>query len=613
MSFLAPIFLFLTAAAAVPLLVHLLRRRMGTRVEFPAARYLARAERENSRRLRLRNLLLMVLRVTAVLLVALAAARPVGRLAGTGHAPTAVAIVLDNTLSTSAIREGRPVVEQLKAAAREVIDAASPNDALWLVTADGEVTGGSAAAVGEALERVRPLAGAGALDDAVSRAGSIVGASPLGERRIAMLTDAQATSWPAIVDPGAGETPVLALALADAPPLNRAVVSAEARPIRWTPRGEIVARITTPDSTSYRVVLGDRTLARGTVAPDEGVLVRVAPAERGWLAGSVELQPDELRGDDVRWFAVSVGPAPGVQVGGGAGAFVRSAVDALTDGGRLATGSEVSIVAADELTTLPALIVAPSDPVRLGAANRALERVGVPWRFGVARRTAGVARGVRDPQWDSARVTVTMRYTLEPRRLDAIDTLATAGGEPWVVTGERYVIVGSPVHPDATDLPVRAFFVPWLAETVTQRLAGAGAGLVSVAPSATVRRPAWATAIESPDGRRSAISGATFTAPAQSGVSFLLRGSERAGAVVVNGEPSESELRRLDGDAFRARIHGDEVEVFDDPTAWSRSVFGTADRRPLAVPFLIAAVAALIAESVLAGSALTRTGGRRTG
>src|SRR3712207_9045250 len=116
MSFLAPLWLALAGAAAVPLLIHLLRRRIGLRVEFPAVRYLARAEQENSRKLRLRNLLIMLLRVLAVLLVALAAARPVGRVAGVGHAPTALALVVDNSLSTSAVVEGQPVLDRLKRA-----------------------------------------------------------------------------------------------------------------------------------------------------------------------------------------------------------------------------------------------------------------------------------------------------------------------------------------------------------------------------------------------------------------------------------------------------------------------------------------------------------------
>ena len=44
MSFLAPLWLMLGAAVGIPLLLHLMRRNVATRVEFPAARYLQRAE-----------------------------------------------------------------------------------------------------------------------------------------------------------------------------------------------------------------------------------------------------------------------------------------------------------------------------------------------------------------------------------------------------------------------------------------------------------------------------------------------------------------------------------------------------------------------------------------
>jgi len=102
-SFLAPFFLLLAGAAAVPLLLHLLRRNVSARIDFPAARYLQRAEREHSRSLRLRNLLLMLLRVLLLIALALAAARPFVRGFGSGHGATAVAVVLDHSLSTTAV------------------------------------------------------------------------------------------------------------------------------------------------------------------------------------------------------------------------------------------------------------------------------------------------------------------------------------------------------------------------------------------------------------------------------------------------------------------------------------------------------------------------------
>ena len=603
MSFLAPAFLFLAAAAAVPLLVHLLRRRMDVRVDFPAARYLARAERENSRKLRLRNLLLMMLRVLAVLLITAAAAGPLGRVAGTGHAPTAMALVLDNTLSTAAIRDGRPVLEELKDAARAVIAQASPADQTWLVTGDGTVTGGNAASLDDALDRVRPLAGAGSLPVAVARATALLEGSGLAERRLGILTDGQPTTWSARIESD-HDFPVLVLSPLYAPLANRAVVMADARPTRWTPRGELVARVASADSASYRVLLGERTLARGIVAPGEEILVRAAPSERGWLAGSVELQPDELRADDVRHFAVFVGSPPGIRVGGTVGPFVNSAVDALAESGRITRGSNLSLVAADELTSLPALILPPSDPVRLGAANRALERAGVPWRLGPVRPGVGRVRSI-DATWDSISVTTALRHPLVSAGDAPADTIAVVDGQPWIVAGDGYVLLASPLEPAATSLPVQAAFVPWLADVLTQRLGGGGA--IRATPGATVGRPPWADALEGPEGARVVLSGSTVAAPDRSGVHFLLRGSERVGAIVVNGEAAESELGRLDDEALAARFSGSQASVVADSREWVRSVFAAADRRPLIVPFLGAALLALVAESVIAGA-----GGRRT-
>ena len=90
-------------------------------------------------------------------------------------------------------------------------------------------------------------------------------------------------------------------------------------------------------------------MPRGTAAPGEEVLVRATPAERGWIAGAVELEPDELRGDDVRHFVAWVGQAPGVSVHPAAGPFMRSAVDALVQSERLAAGTGIAIVPADVL------------------------------------------------------------------------------------------------------------------------------------------------------------------------------------------------------------------------------------------------------------------------
>jgi hypothetical protein len=611
-DFLSPLWLVATAAAAIPLFIHLLRRRTGARVDFPAVRYLARAEREHSRKLRLRNLLLMLLRVAAILLLAAAAAKPVLRTGGGGHAPTALAVVLDNSLSTSAIAAGRPVLEDLRARATDAVRKASPDDRVWLVTADGTVRGGGRAAVLDAIARVEPLAGAGDMEGAVTRAAALAAEAPLRERELAIFTDGQATSWSETIS--SARVRVRIFRAPGDPPPNRAVIEAEAAPLRWTPRGAVLARVLTNDSATYRVALEGRTLARGTAAANEEVVLRAAPPERGWTAGSVELEPDELRGDDARYFAVWIGPPPGVRVDASAGVFVASAVDALIGAERVTAGRDVSVVPADQAAALPALLIAPGNPVRIGAANRALERLDIPWRFGSPRRAESSVRFVRPSSVDSVEgVSTAFRYSLTRGSGAFSDTLATTAGEPWIVSGPGYVLIASPVDPNATNFPVRASFVPWLGDVFSQRL-GAEPGIVSSsAPGEMVARPAGADALElAPlaDSARSStlqLHGDSLAAPDRAGVYFFMRGGERAGALVVNQQPAESQLRRLDLTTLASRVRADDVRAYDSPGELESSVFASAPRRPLVFPLLILALAALLTESVVAGGGWRRS------
>src|SRR5258708_20171234 len=76
MAFLNPIFLLGAIAAGVPLLVHLVRRTRAPRIQFPSLMFLRKIEQKTIRRRKLRNLFLLLIRCAALLLLALAFARP---------------------------------------------------------------------------------------------------------------------------------------------------------------------------------------------------------------------------------------------------------------------------------------------------------------------------------------------------------------------------------------------------------------------------------------------------------------------------------------------------------------------------------------------------------
>ncbi len=630
MAFLAPFLLGLAALAGVPLAVHLLRRRVSRRVDFPAVRYLTRMEQEHSKELKLRHRLLLVLRVLAVIAVALAAARPVANLVGLGHAPLSMALLIDNSMSSGAVRDGRAVIDDLRADAIELVGTLTADDRAWIVTADGRVNGGAPASLVQLLTNLKPLGGRGDLGSATRRAVALARSGAPRAPVVAIVSDGQANAFAAGGDSAitAGDVPVVALVKTRPALRNRAVLETEAAPARWTPAGAVQFAIASAEPAPWRVTLDGRTVARGTsnagtLGSPARIAQKLSSASTGWVRGSVELDADELRGDDTRWFAVRVAPPPSVAVRGEAGPFLGAALTTLVEEKRLGRGTEgtsgvVAVSGADAVNVrAPVLLTAPTDPVRVGEANRTLTRLGIPWRFGaiarglvLARSTevrpaAAVATGGNALDGASVRVRFPLLHSPGSAGPPArTDTLATAGGAPWVVAGADYVLIASPLDPDATDLPLRAGFVPWLLESLSRRLGDDGQ-VIAAHPGQFLSGLEGVTALERPDGSLVPLSGDRLTVPNDAGVYLLRRQAARVGALVVNPEREESDVGQgAPEDAkFLARVSGRAVSVVGASDGWRKQIFKQAAGRSL-VPILLAiALLALLLEAWYSRSA----------
>jgi hypothetical protein len=192
-----------------------------------------------------------------------------------------------------------------------------------------------------------------------------------------------------------------------------------------------------------------------------------------------------------------------------------------------------------------------------------------------------------------------MRYRLQQHGAADADTLARVSGDPWLVAGPSYTLFASPLHPDAGNLPVRASFIPLLADLLTQHLTGEGGSVISAFPGATVSKPLWADAMVSGESSSQILEGTTFIAPKRSGVYLLSRAGKTSGALVVNPPAGEFDLERMPNAEIRARFLSEKVSVTADPQRWGREVFESAGRRPLILPFLVVALVALVLESVV--------------
>ena len=157
MSFLYPLFLAGGLAIAIPIALHLLRRDVAPEVPFTAVRLLRRSPLEQTRRRRLRDLLLLLARVTALLLLALAFARPY--FAAAASAPALLIVAIDRSFSMGA--PGR--FEQARTLARDAVGAAASGQQVAVIAFDDRATVVAApGAPGEARRAIDALeAGAG--------------------------------------------------------------------------------------------------------------------------------------------------------------------------------------------------------------------------------------------------------------------------------------------------------------------------------------------------------------------------------------------------------------------------------------------------------------------
>ncbi len=124
-GFVNPAMVLGTALAAVPLLIHLLNRQRHKPQAWAAMRFVLAAHRKTRRRVELENWLLLLLRVAAVVLLALAVARPFtgseSPLAGLTESRRDVAIVLDASASTGYRAEVDTAFERICERARAIL------------------------------------------------------------------------------------------------------------------------------------------------------------------------------------------------------------------------------------------------------------------------------------------------------------------------------------------------------------------------------------------------------------------------------------------------------------------------------------------------------------
>src|SRR5215203_1961090 len=199
MAFLTPLFLLGLAALAVPVLIHLTQRERKAVVEFPSLMFLRKIPYESVQRRRIRDWLLLAMRLGAIALIVLAFARPFLRgsdVAAASGGARDIVVLLDRSYSMG---YGDTWTRAQRAAASAIESATGADRISLVVFADtAEValrsTPDRSRAVAE-INAAAPGPGSTKYGPALKLAGSLLAESLLPRKEVVIVSDFQRGGW----------------------------------------------------------------------------------------------------------------------------------------------------------------------------------------------------------------------------------------------------------------------------------------------------------------------------------------------------------------------------------------------------------------------------------
>ena len=638
MGFLNPLFLWAGAIVLVPIVLHLFYRQESKVFTFPAIRYLLRTERERARQIRTQQLLLLLLRAAIVVLLVLLGARIHLPGSGGSHGPTALALVIDNSMSATIVQDGRRLLDTLKAVARRSVSEAGHDDVIWVVRAgtpwEPAMPGGVAQARA-AIDATGPAHTFGDLGHAVKRARALVEQSHLPNREVHVFTDLQATALP---EPPLAPTdvPVVVFAAMSEAADNRGIEAVSfgggLPPLAGRRTEAAVSIVGAPggDTVGVRLYIDGQVRAAARTTAGTTVRLPAGPFPAGRVVGHVEIDADLLTADDRRHFAFAVRDPTPVAILGPAPIFLTEALAVLDESER------ISLAGAARAATLvsvggeglerrglmqSAFVVPDADPTRLPALNRRLAEAGIPYRYGPT--PADGARVVHsDLPVGLGDIEIRRYFPLSPTDANApaeadptAARVSLSSGDPWLIAGGGpagpHVLLASPLDEGSTTLPVSAAMISLLEWAIERGAEGPGE-IRSVTAGTNFRPPPTATAVRDPEGNEHAVDGdQPFLATGLAGLYRPLEGDSVLSVIPVNPPARESDLTAAPARELRRAIP-DVREVVDDAAAWSRHIFRTGRGPEPWQPIALLVLALLMAETVVAAARALRSrpGGR---
>ncbi len=381
MTFLNPLALLGLFAVAIPLLIHLFNFRKPREVNFSSLTFLRELNKTAMKRVRIKQWLLLALRILALASLSLVFARPTvqSRLATLigGDGSSAVGLIVDNSRSMSLRGSRGEYFENAKAVAHELLESLEASDEFMMMTTNGEssVSPGvfdNPSSAHLAVDEIQIADGLPNLHGAISQTVERLEESGKPNMELYILTDGQSSSLPdtTSVETDAGINVFVSPLRSEA--INNVGISAvqvgseivePGRPLR------LVAKLTNYgdedyDSYGSSVFVDGKRVAQASAALPAGQTVEAefafTPQSAGWLSGYVELESDVYEPDNVFNFSVFIPDTYRILIVGGDGAdasYVETSLRAREDASFDIAQVQEQRLAASNLSVYEAVIL----------------------------------------------------------------------------------------------------------------------------------------------------------------------------------------------------------------------------------------------------------------
>lgn len=332
MTFLNPTLLIGLIAGAIPIIIHLITQQRARVVAFSTLRFLKELKTQQIRRLKIKQILLLLLRTLALLFLAFAFARPTlkGRLGSDVHssAQTSAVLIIDNSLSMSAESNGQQLFDLAQQRVAELAQLFKPGDEIYGIFAtpgSPEIYEGAKydfKTVAKIIQRAKVSHSSTDLVAALQKAKTILQQSRNINKEIYIISDFQKTAFRESDPPKLSmfqdqgiklflipirSTSFSNLVITDVKVINQIIEVGNSV--------ELEVRVKNTGNRTERdrliqVFLDEKRSGQASISLEPGqsqaARLRVVPQRSGLIGGSVLLEDDNLFGDNRRYFTLPV-------------------------------------------------------------------------------------------------------------------------------------------------------------------------------------------------------------------------------------------------------------------------------------------------------------------